>query len=233
MYRAVVSGLDNIQAAIDTISGTSTDDQLTIACTHEISHLYLLPRFDRLQQAVCKDKPIRIMTYEYDTMETSLDPRIDVVIQYDVSGVDPADRVRIVGEAVRPVASPAFIEQHQQVLAGDVSGWRALPFLDLSKYNYGRATWNDWFEATSNPGVAPEFEYFSNYVYLLEAAAAGKGLALGWQVLVERHLQTGSLQPVVDDCVVFDRAIYAMLTTRGREKSIARRFLNTLDSDWE
>ncbi|MCP4877282.1 MAG: LysR family transcriptional regulator, partial [Gammaproteobacteria bacterium] len=193
LYRAVVSGLDNIQAAIDTISGTSTDDQLTIACTHEISHLYLLPRFDRLQQAVGKDKPIRIMTYEYDTMETSLDPRIDVVIQYDVSGVDPADRVRIVGEAVRPVASPAFIEQHQQVLAGDVSGWRALPFLDLSKYNYGWATWNDWFEATSNPGVAPKFEYFSNYVYLLEAAAAaaGKGLALGWQVLVERHLQTG------------------------------------------
>ncbi|MCP4876993.1 MAG: hypothetical protein GY896_16160 [Gammaproteobacteria bacterium] len=137
------------------------------------------------------------------------------------------------GEAVRPVASPAFIEQHQQVLAGDVSGWRALPFLELSKHNYGWATWNDWFEATSNPGIAPEFEYFSNYVYLLEAAAAGKGLALGWQVLVERHLQTGSLQPVVDDCVVFDRAIYAMLTTRGREKSIARRFLNTLDSDWE
>lgn len=231
MYRAVVSGLDNIQAAIDIVSGESPNDQLTIACTHEISHLYLLPRFEQLQQAIGKDRPIRIMTYEYDTMETSLDPRIDVIFRYDVSEVDPSDRVRIVGEAVRPVASPAFIEKHQHILAGDVNGWKALPFLDLSKHNYGWATWKDWFEATATPWVDPEFEYFSNYVYLLEAAAAGKGLALGWQVLVERHLENGSLRAVVDDYAVFDRAIYAMLTPRGRNKVLAQLFMNALDQN--
>ena len=41
-----------------------------------------------------------------EELHTSLDPRIDVVIGYDVSGVDASDRVRLVGEAVRPVASP-------------------------------------------------------------------------------------------------------------------------------
>lgn len=229
LFRAVVSGLDNIQAAIDSISGAAIEEQLTIACTHEISHLYLLPRFEALQQAIGRQRPIRIMTFEYDTMESALDPRIDIVIRYDVSRVDPADRVRIVAEAVRPVAAPAFIERHRDRLAADVSGWQALPFLELSKYNYGWATWDDWFEASGNAVIKPEYQYFSNYVYLLEAAAAGKGLALGWDVLVERHLQNGALQAVVEDYVSFDRAIYAILTARGRHKPLAQQCLARLE----
>jgi LysR family glycine cleavage system transcriptional activator len=228
LYRAVVSGLDNIQTAIDSISTSAQTDQLTLACTHEISHLYLLPRFEQLQQSLGNDKPIRIMTYEYDTMETSLDPRIDIVIQYDISGVDPADRVRIVGEAVCPVASPGFIDEHRAVLEGDPGVWQGLPFLDLSKYNYGWATWQDWFAASGDPDIQPEYIYFGNYVYLLEAAAAGKGLALGWKGLIERHLENGVLEPLVDNYVSFDRGIYAILTARGRGHPLAQQFMECL-----
>ena len=228
LYRAVVSGLDNIQTAIDSISTSAHRDQLTLACTHEISHLYLLPRFDALQQALGIDKPIRIMTYEYDTMETALDPRIDIVIQYDISGVDPADRVRLVGEAVCPVAAPTFIAEHKHLLSSNPVDWQSLPFLDLSKYNYGWATWQDWFSASDNSGIQPEYIYFGNYVYLLEAAAAGKGLALGWQGLIERHLQNGVLEPLVDNYVTFDRGIYAILTARGRGHPLAQQFMDCL-----
>ena len=228
LYRAVVSGLDNIQAAIDSITASTHSDQLTLACTHEISHLYLLPRFEQLQQAIGSDKPIRIMTYEYDTMQTSLDPRIDIVIQYDISGVAPADRLCLVGEAVCPLAAPSFIEQHRALLEGAVTGWQSLPFLDLSKHNYGWATWQDWFMASGNELIQPQYLYFGNYVYLLEAAAAGKGLALGWRGLIERHLQNGVLAPVLDDYVRFDRGIYAVLTARGRGHPLAQQFLSCL-----
>ena len=229
LYRAVVSGLDNIQAAIDTISTSAHREQLTIACTHEISHLYLLPRFDALQQALGIDRPIRIMTYEYDTMETSLDPRIDIVIQYDISGVDPGDRICLVGEAVCPVAAPAFIEEHKAQLDSNPVDWQSLPFLDLSKDNYGWATWQDWFAASGNPNIQPEYTYFGNYVYLLEAAAAGKGIALGWQGLIERHLQNGVLQPLIDHYASFDRGIYAILTARGRGHPLAQQFMECLN----
>jgi len=227
-FRAVVSGLDNIQAAIDNISTSAHKDQLTLACTHEISHLYLLPRFERLQQSLGSDKPIRIMTFEYDTMETSLDPRIDIVVQYDISGVDPADRLLIAGESVCPVAAPAFIEEYRDTLEGEPSNWQDLPFLDLSKYNYGWATWQDWFMANGNPGIHPDFTYFGNYVYLLEAASAGKGIALGWQGLIERHLQDGVLTPLVADYTTFDRGIYAILTARGRGHPLAQQFMDCL-----
>ena len=228
LYRAVVSGLDNIQAAIDSISASRPGDQLTLACTHEISHLYLLPRFEALQQALGSDKTIRVMTYEYDTMKTSLDPRIDIVIQYDIDGVDPADRRRLAAEEVRPVAAPAFIETHRGLLAGDPDGWRELPFLELSKHNYGWATWQDWLAASGQHGWQPDYRYFGNYVYLLEAAAAGKGLALEWRGLIDRHLQNGVLLPVIEDYIGFDRGIYAILTARGRGHPLAQQCLKCL-----
>jgi len=230
LYRAVVSGLDNIQTAIDNISSMAQPDQLTLACTHEISHLYLLPRFEQLQQCLGSDKPIRIMTYEYDSMESALDPRIDIVVHYDISGVAAEDRRCIVAEAVRPVAAPAFIERHREVLARAPAEWLGLPFLDLSKHNYGWATWQDWFVASAQPQLQPEFTYFGNYVYLLEAAAAGRGLALGWRGLIERHLQTGVLAPVVEDYVSFDRGIHALLTARGRGHPLAQQFMACLGS---
>ena len=154
--------------------------------------------------------------------------RIDIVIQYDISAVDPADRVRIVGEAVCPLAAPGFIDQHRNLLEGEVGGWQSLPFLDLSKNNYGWATWRDWFVAGGHPLIQPEYTYFGNYVYLLEAAAAGKGIALGWRGLIERHLQNAVLAPLLTDYVNFDRGIYAILTARGRGHPLAQQFMGCL-----
>ena len=227
-YRAVVSGLENIQTTMDAIAGTSSEAQLTIACTHENSHLILLPRFDALQQAVGVDKTIRVMTYEYDAMQRALDPRVDITIQYDVERVDPADRVEIVREAVRPVVSPAFLAEHESLLQDEVGRWLTLPFLELSKYNYGWATWEDWFARQYDGAERPSYQYFNNYVYLLEAAAAGKGIALGWRGLIDRHLESGVLIEIGPDYLEFERAIHAVLTDYGRGKPLARYCLECL-----
>lgn len=227
-YRAVVSGLDNIQTTMDAIAGARMQEQVTIACTHENSHLILLPRFDALQRALGEDKAIRVMTYEYDAMQRALDPRVDITIQYDVERIAPTDHVEIVREAVRPVVSPAFLAEHENCLRDDIGSWLQLPFLELSKYNYGWATWDDWF-ALQNVGTArPTFQFFNNYVYLLEAAAAGKGVALGWRGLVDRHLESGVLVEIGPDYAEFDRAIHAVLTGYGRGKPLARRCLECL-----
>ena len=122
----------------------------------------------------------------------------------------------------------AISRQHRALLEGPVGGWQGLPFLDLSKHNYGWATWQDWFAASGYGLIQPQYLYFGNYVYLLEAAAAGKGLALGWRGLIERHLQNGVLAPVLDDYVRFDRGIYAVLTARGRGHPLAQQFLSCL-----
>ncbi|MCP4470725.1 MAG: hypothetical protein GY815_08570 [Gammaproteobacteria bacterium] len=57
---------------------------------------------------------------------------------------------------------------------------------------------------------------------------AGKGLALGWQGLIERHLQNAVLAPVVPDYARFDRGIHAILTARGRGHPLAQQFMGCL-----
>ena len=230
LYRAVAAGFDQIQDTIDAIAGTRDDAQVTLACTHENSHLILLPRFEALQNLLGEDQTIRVMTYEYDSMQRALDPRVDITIQYDVGRTDPADRVPIVHEAVRPVVSPAFFEQHESILSRAPADWLGLPFLELSKYNYGWATWDDWFAVQGLGSTRPQFQYFNNYVYLLEAAAAGKGVGLGWRGLIDRHIESGVLCEIGPAYVEFDRAIHAVLTEHGRDRPLARRCLDCLAS---
>lgn len=227
-YEAVTAGLDNIRNCMDSISGTAAEEQLTIACTHEISHLFLLPRFDALQRAIGEHRTIRVLTCEYEAMERKPDPDIDILFRYDAGRETPADRVPILTEAIIPIVSQPYYQSHRDLLEAGLDAWSGLVFLELSKPNHGWATWSEWFALQGRPGLSPEYLYFNNYVYLLDAAAAGKGIALGWRGLIDRHIESGVLRGLGRKYTEFDRGIYAVLTEYGKSKALARRCLDCL-----
>jgi len=224
-YHAIVSGLDNIQSSAMALAKGGDEDELVITCTHEISHLFVMPRFDGLQQAIGAEVAVRIMTSDYDTVEVLSAPRADVMFTYDVSGVPAADRTVAFWESVIPVCSPGYAKANAEVLSQPVSAWGALTFLNLTKRNRGWATWEDWYAMTGTPDESPKFIDVENYVYLLEAAAAGRGIALGWLRVVDRYLESGALVRVADEPVEFDRAAHLVLTEHGRGREPARRCL--------
>ena len=229
-YRSVVSSLSQLQSAVEEITDSGLNQQITIACTHEISHLYLMPRFEQLQKNLGKNLTLRIMTYEYDMMETTIDPRIDIIFVFDVNSVAAEHRCQVFKEAIRPICSPDFARNHTNTLNGPVEHWSQLPILTLSKQNRGWATWDDWFDAHGVTLDNPDYTQFDNYVYLLEAAAAGRGLALGWQGLIERHLENQSLVALGDGYITSDRAIHAVLTQKGQSSTPAKSCLGFLES---
>ncbi|MBN3563806.1 LysR family transcriptional regulator [Aliamphritea spongicola] len=226
-YRVVVDSLNQIQQAATDIAKTAEHEQLTIACTHEISHLFLMPRFASLQQAVGEQTQIRIMTYEYDALAASFDPQIDVYFSYQVSAADQENATRVFHEALMPVCSPAFAREHEDTLQEDLSHWQVLPFLKLTKRNMGWSTWENWFEHQQQ-SCEPNFTGFDNYVYLLEAATAGKGIAMGWRGLVERYLESGALVALSADYLTLESGLYAKLTSHGRDRICARHCLQFL-----
>ena len=192
------------------------------------SHLFLMPRFEALQAAIGSNVQIRLMTYEYDALETSLDPRIDITFNYK-SGSKMAEGEAVVfREAIRPICSPAFAEMNADDISRRVSAWNTLPFLQLTKQNKGWATWEDWFAQTGVPDPTPDYIRFDNYVYLLEAAAAGRGIALGWRGLIERHIENGTLACITPGYVEFDRALVAVVAPHGRDKGAATTCLEFL-----
>ncbi len=232
LFRSVTHGLNSIQSGMEVVSNWAQPARVTIACTHAVSQLVLLPKFEALNAALTQTAQVRIMTYEYEAMNFPIDPQIDIIFEYGRLTASDSDRVIVLPEAVRPFASPEFADRHQAVLSKPVSFWRELPFLILGLPNRGWASWDDWFQqhAVSFAGesIARESVEFENYVYLLEAAVAGRGIALGARGLVESYVQSGRLIALGDEYVEFDRALYAVLTEQGRHSAAARLCLAEL-----
>ncbi len=130
---------------------------------------------------------------------------------------------------LRRFGAPLFAAANRKVLARPPAKWRDLTFLKLTKTNRGWATWEDWFARVGGPEVAPHYYGLDNYVYLLEAAAAGRGIALGWRGMIERYTDTGSLIRLGEGFVSFDRPLYAVLAPRARGRVAAHRCLQFLE----
>ena len=224
---AVELSLGTLRVVITEISETPDDEQVVIACSHDGSHFFLLPRYGALREALGEDVRIRILTYHYDLQPPLLEPAADVVLAWG-SNVTERARVVIHPEAVRPLCSPGYAATHAEILKGPVSAWGDLTFLDLIQTNQGWASWDDWFGVAGRPHPAPKYIGFDSYIYVLEAAIAGHGVALGSRGFFERHLDTGALVELGDGFVEFDYRYSAVLTGKGRSNPHARKCLECL-----
>ena len=225
----VAAGLAAIHQGAAEAADLSNAEQVVIACSHEASHFFIMPRYDALRRALGEDVRIRVLTYHHYIQSLPADPSADILMTWDAAGAAPQDRALVHREAVRPVCSPAYAATHAQTLAGPVAGWSRLTFLDLLRPSEGWASWEDWFAVAGRPDGAPRRLGFDSYTYVLEAAAAGHGIALGWRYFIERPLEAGALVALGDGFVEFDSAYYGVLTEKGRRKPLARRCLAFFD----
>ena len=225
----VAAGLAAIHRGAAEAAELSDAEQVVITCSHEASHFLIMPRYDALRLVLGEDVRIRVLTYHHYVRSLPPEPSADILLTWNAAGVAPEDRVVALREAVRPVCSPAYAAAHAQTLAGPVAGWGGLTCLDLVRPNEGWATWEDWFAVAGRPDGAPGRVGFDCYTYVLEAAAAGHGIALGWRHFIERPVDAGALVALRDGFVEFDNAYYGVLTEKGRRKPLARRCLAFFD----
>ena len=170
---------------------------------------------------------IRVLTYHYEMKNLPREPVADVVLGWEAT-LGAEDRVVIHGEAVRPLCSPGYAQTHANILNGPVSGWGELTFLDLTRPNEGWVDWEGWFRVAGRPERTPRYIGFDNYAYVLETAAAGHGIVLGWRHFIERYIDTGALVELADRFVEFDNHYCGALTAKGRRNPAALKYLQFL-----
>ena len=227
-HTGVAPALGMITKAASEIATASTSEQVVIACSDPASHYLLRPRHNALREALGERTQIQPVIFHRYARNLPLDPVPDVVLDWE-STIGAEDRVVLFREAVRPVCAAGFAATHADTLDGPVSGWDGLTFLEPGGTGGSWASWKDWFQAFGHPEPASRFMSFDNYVYSLEAAVEGQGIALGWRNFVDRHLETGALVALGDGYVESDNHFCGALTEQGRVRPIARMCLSFLE----
>jgi LysR family glycine cleavage system transcriptional activator len=223
-YAEVVVALDKLQEATSTLSRSSRE--VTVACSHAVAHLLLLPHYGTLRRSLAKHAELRMLTTEYGMIPAAIDTGADIVFEYSDTPPD-RDHVVVLEEEIKPVGTPDVIAQATAALNG--SG-PPPGLLSLQRENYGWLGWRDWFAAHPEFSQWPSSEMHDNYVYLLEAAVTGNGLALGWKGFINTYLERGLL---VELCVPWfsqDTRVYASLTRHGQRNPAAHACLKLLEN---
>ena len=190
-YDEVAPALGRIDSATRSLKARAraTRPRVLIAANFGFAHLWLLPRLSRLEAAF-PQVDIEVLAVDRDDQ----DHRADIAIHCDRES-EPGDR--FTPEEVFPVCSPAFAAAHGLAEGDAPARWSALPLLHMDERN---SRWLDWREWSALAGVSYEEQgavfRFNNYPLLINAAQAGKGIALGWDLLVEEAIEDGSLIPL-------------------------------------
>ena len=220
------SGLDAIHRAIAEAADVSGDNEVVLACTYETSQFILLPRYIELCEALGEQVRVRIQTHDRTINPLAPEPSADVVFTWTDARAPWQSSVPVLREAVRPVCSPAYADLHAEVLNGPVADWGALTLIHYTRPNDGWATWDDWFATAGRPNRPPRYLGLESYSYVLETAAAGRGVALGWQGFIEPHLEAGSLVGIGDGFVERDSHCAGVLTEEGQGNPLAHKCLD-------
>ena len=233
---AVVTGLEAIHVGAAEAASLSDDTRVVIACPHDTSYLVVFSRYDALRAVLGKEVRIRLLTYHRTPKDLPIDPAADVLLCWNLPGKAPNmkkdDVVMVFGEEVQLICSPDYRATHADTLCRPITDWDGVTFLELNQPNQGWASWSDWFQIAGSPASTPCYEVFDSYIQILESAAAGHGIALGWRNCIERYLDSGALVMLQDGFVRFDHSFVAMLTAKGRKKPVARKCLSFFER-WE
>jgi LysR family transcriptional regulator, glycine cleavage system transcriptional activator len=111
---------------------------------------------------------------------------IDMGLRYGRGSWPGLTAVRLFEEQLFPVCSPAFAKEHKLVAAKDLLSVRLL--------HDQRIPWTVWLKSAGIKRAVPNTgATYSDAGHLLEAAAAGHGVALARSVLAKRDLDSGLL----------------------------------------
>lgn len=205
LYEAIRDHLAAIHAAVDKIRARRTRRVLTVATDFAFANFWLMPRLAAFQERR-PELDVRIMTSQ--SMFDIRDEPVDLAISFG-DGVWPGcDAQKILPELVVPVCSPELLQRHGGTpSAAEVM---AMPLLHLESGARTRwMTWQDWARLQGLlPAEQTQSLTLGNYPLVIQAAIAGRGVALGWRPLVDDLLAEGRLAALPVSPLTTERGYY-------------------------
>jgi LysR family transcriptional regulator, glycine cleavage system transcriptional activator len=227
MYRACAAALRLLTETAQRISPAGTQKMVTVTSSMAFCSLWLIPRlaaFRRMHSEV----DVRIAA---NNQVLDLDrERIDLAIRYCPLAKAPAGSIRMFGEEIVPVCSPALAKGRSAPLknAADLRHHVLLHYDDPER-PAPWLTWNVWLESAGEADLKPAGSLrFSHYDQVINAALSGQGVALGRRPLIRTFLSSGTLVTPFPVGPVTDRAYYIVRAAAAAGREEVEQFVQWL-----
>lgn len=199
----IAAGLDVLEAGLAELAEHA--GTFVLAAHPGVAQQWLVPRLDGLHDAL-GSRDLRLWLFDRDT--DLLGGGFDAAIRVGTGSFGDQSSHRLFGEAVVPVASPAFAAEHGLGPSSTAADVYRAPFVHMDDGDRPWMTWSDWLQ---HFGITlrrqPARVLFHNYPMVLQQALAGRGVALGWRHLVD-ELVGGDALVVVGPEVRSHRGYY-------------------------
>jgi DNA-binding transcriptional LysR family regulator len=180
---AIGAGLGHVRDVLTSLKQRESKRTLTIACSHDLAQIWLMPRVRELAEHM-DDRQLRVITAT--TYEGFDAPDIDLSIRFGDGKWPGFTAVHLFDEEGFPICAPELLERHPELLNAPPHVLMRFPLLRLASEETIGLKWTDWLsdQGVKLPVVAgPMFSTFS--LLLLELVAA-RGIALGYEHIVDQ-----------------------------------------------
>jgi len=183
----VRQGLAAMQAAVAEAQGARAGP-LTVSVMHSLAARWLVPRVHDFQQ---RYPEIQVMIAASDLTADLVRDRIDIAIRYGTGPYPGLAATKLIDTRMFPVCSPRLLQFQSMATPDDLAD--ALLLSDVNVLPT-ELTWTHWLAAAGAPQIdASQGLQFSNTYLAIEAALAGRGVALAQEAMVVDELAAGRL----------------------------------------
>lgn len=223
-YRSASAALAELRAATQRLRESTRGHVLTVTTTVSFASIWLVPRLGRFRQA---HPGIDVRLAATHLVLDLAREGIDVAIRDIPAGQGPPGAVRLVGERLCPVASPAYLRESKAPLTRpeDLRHHVMLALHD-PQGRWPWLAWAAWLEANGVDGLAPAGTLtYDQYDQVLNAALHGQGVALGRMSVVESLVEEGRLVALFGKRMQVPRSLNAIYAPGAESRPEARAFV--------
>lgn len=224
LYRAASEFLERLQETTNRLRSNAGTPHLTVTTTGGFASLWLIPRL-RSFTALHPEVDVRISaTYKTFNLERSL---VDVAVRYCSEEDAPDGAIRLFGEELFPVCSPALQSDGPHPLRSlDDLQHHALLHIDEA---IGLLDWGTWLAAQGLADLKPAASIrFDNYEQMIQAAIGGQGVAMGIGRLVSALMDNGQLVAPFCKSTIGSRAYFIIRSQITGERPHVQAFVRWL-----
>jgi LysR family transcriptional regulator, glycine cleavage system transcriptional activator len=222
MAASIRDGLGAIRATIESLTGT-VRGSLTVACSHDLAQLWLMPRFEIIASRVAHRRVRLLTSSDYSEFDR---PEVDLSFRFGLPTEWSSFSCRKVfdGEWF-PVCAPALLATRPDLAGDDPTVFLNAPLLHTASQQGGIDTWMNWIGPRASERALPG-PTFSSVLPMMHEAIAGRGVALAWSGLIDELLLRGQLVRLSKRSRRSERAFY--LVAKGDRDPIIYSVIEAL-----